>query len=125
MKLSENRADAVRSYLVEQGVSRDSVMAKGFGKTSPVADNATTSGRQMNRRSGGTVASTSRGLSPDFIQRALKVAAQNQFDVFTTVVPAEQSFREIEDLLLIGDSIQVIPAHGCASGKSTSMVASV
>jgi len=50
MKLSENRADAVRSYLVEQGVSRDSVTGKGFGKTSPVADNATAAGRQMNRR---------------------------------------------------------------------------
>lgn len=50
MKLSENRADAVRSYLVEQGVSRESVTAKGFGKTSPVADNATAAGRQMNRR---------------------------------------------------------------------------
>jgi outer membrane protein OmpA-like peptidoglycan-associated protein len=45
MKLSENRADAVRSYLVEQGVSRDSVTAKGFGKTSPVADNATAAAR--------------------------------------------------------------------------------
>jgi outer membrane protein OmpA-like peptidoglycan-associated protein len=50
MKLSENRAEAVRSYLVEQGVSGDSVTAKGFGKTSPVADNATAAGRQMNRR---------------------------------------------------------------------------
>jgi outer membrane protein OmpA-like peptidoglycan-associated protein len=50
MKLSENRADSVRSYLVEQGVSRDSVTAKGFGKTIPVADNATAAGRQMNRR---------------------------------------------------------------------------
>jgi outer membrane protein OmpA-like peptidoglycan-associated protein len=50
MTLSENRANAVRSYLVEQGVSGDAVSAKGFGKTMPVADNATASGRQMNRR---------------------------------------------------------------------------
>jgi outer membrane protein OmpA-like peptidoglycan-associated protein len=50
MKLSENRADAVRSYLVEQGVNRDGVTARGFGKTMPVADNATAAGRQMNRR---------------------------------------------------------------------------
>jgi outer membrane protein OmpA-like peptidoglycan-associated protein len=50
MKLSENRANAVRSYLVEQGVSRDGVNARGFGKTMPVADNATAAGRQMNRR---------------------------------------------------------------------------
>jgi outer membrane protein OmpA-like peptidoglycan-associated protein len=50
MKLSENRANVVRSYLVDQGASSDSVTAKGFGKTVPVADNATAAGRQMNRR---------------------------------------------------------------------------
>jgi outer membrane protein OmpA-like peptidoglycan-associated protein len=50
MTLSENRANAVRSYLVGQGVSADAVSAKGFGKTTPVADNATAAGRQMNRR---------------------------------------------------------------------------
>jgi outer membrane protein OmpA-like peptidoglycan-associated protein len=50
MKLSENRANAVRSYLVAQGVSADAVTSKGFGKTEPVADNGTAAGRQMNRR---------------------------------------------------------------------------
>jgi outer membrane protein OmpA-like peptidoglycan-associated protein len=50
MTLSENRANAVRSYFVEQGVSPDAVTARGFGKTMPVADNATANGRQMNRR---------------------------------------------------------------------------
>jgi outer membrane protein OmpA-like peptidoglycan-associated protein len=48
--LSENRADAVRSYLVEQGVSKDSVTAKGFGNTQPVASNDNSAGRQENRR---------------------------------------------------------------------------
>lgn len=50
MKLSENRADSVRGYLVQQGINSDSVTAKGFGKTLPVADNSTAAGRQMNRR---------------------------------------------------------------------------
>jgi outer membrane protein OmpA-like peptidoglycan-associated protein len=50
MKLSEQRADAVRDYLVQQGLNGDSVTAKGFGKTMPVADNATAAGRQQNRR---------------------------------------------------------------------------
>jgi outer membrane protein OmpA-like peptidoglycan-associated protein len=48
--LSENRAGAVRGYLVEQGVSADSVSAKGFGNTLPVASNDDASGRQENRR---------------------------------------------------------------------------
>jgi len=48
--LSENRADAVRDYLVEQGVAAASVSAKGFGNTSPVVSNSSPSGRQENRR---------------------------------------------------------------------------
>jgi outer membrane protein OmpA-like peptidoglycan-associated protein len=49
-KLSENRADAVRDFLVSQGVSTDNISATGYGKTNPVADNATGQGRQQNRR---------------------------------------------------------------------------
>jgi outer membrane protein OmpA-like peptidoglycan-associated protein len=48
-KLSEQRAGGVRDYLVAQGLT-DSVTARGFGKTQPVADNATSAGRQQNRR---------------------------------------------------------------------------
>jgi outer membrane protein OmpA-like peptidoglycan-associated protein len=49
-KLSENRAGAVRDYLVAQGVATPSVSATGFGNTSPVATNDNASGRQENRR---------------------------------------------------------------------------
>jgi outer membrane protein OmpA-like peptidoglycan-associated protein len=49
-KLSENRANAVRNYLVEQGVVTGSVSAQGYGNTSPVASNDNASGRQENRR---------------------------------------------------------------------------
>ena len=49
-KLSEKRAETVQAYLVEQGLAADSITAKGFGKTMPVADNATAAGRQKNRR---------------------------------------------------------------------------
>jgi len=48
--LSEQRADSVRAYLVEQGVMTGSVTAKGFGKTQPVGTNDTAEGRQINRR---------------------------------------------------------------------------
>jgi len=49
-KLSEQRAESVRSYLIEQGLTLPSVTAEGFGKTVPVADNSTSAGRQKNRR---------------------------------------------------------------------------
>jgi outer membrane protein OmpA-like peptidoglycan-associated protein len=48
--LSENRAGSVRDYLVQQGVSTNSVSAKGFGNTLPVASNDNSAGRQQNRR---------------------------------------------------------------------------
>ena len=48
--LSENRAGAVRNYLVEQGVTTNSVSAKGYGNTLPVASNDNAAGRQENRR---------------------------------------------------------------------------
>ena len=49
-KLSEQRAETTRTYLVEQGLPAEHVTAMGFGKTMPVADNATAAGRQQNRR---------------------------------------------------------------------------
>lgn len=50
LKLSQQRADTVREYLVSQGLADSTVTAKGFGKTDPVADNGTPAGRQKNRR---------------------------------------------------------------------------
>jgi outer membrane protein OmpA-like peptidoglycan-associated protein len=50
MKLSDNRANAVRTYLVGQGVDPSIVASEGFGKSRPVADNSTAAGRQANRR---------------------------------------------------------------------------
>ena len=48
--LSEKRAASVRDYLVDSSVSINNVIARGFGKTRPVADNSTAKGRQLNRR---------------------------------------------------------------------------
>ena len=48
--LSENRAGSVREYLVQQGVSSNSVSSRGFGNSLPVASNDNSAGRQQNRR---------------------------------------------------------------------------
>ena len=50
MKLSQQRADNVKAFLVEQGIAEDRLTAKGLGMTMPVADNSTKEGRQKNRR---------------------------------------------------------------------------
>lgn len=48
--LSERRAEAVRQFLIANGVSADRVTARGYGEMSPVASNKTAAGRQLNRR---------------------------------------------------------------------------
>lgn len=49
-QLSEKRAASVRDYLAQQGIPISSVAVMGFGKTQPIASNATAAGRQQNRR---------------------------------------------------------------------------
>ena len=49
-RLSERRAESVRTYLVQQKIAATSVDAEGFGESRPVASNASPAGRQQNRR---------------------------------------------------------------------------
>ena len=49
-KLSNDRANAVRDYLIEKGCEAKDISAKGFGEIQPVADNTSESGRSANRR---------------------------------------------------------------------------
>lgn len=50
LKLSQQRADNVKAFLVEQGIDSTRLTAKGLGMSMPVADNSTKEGRQKNRR---------------------------------------------------------------------------
>ena len=48
--LSQRRAEAVKQYLVNSGLSGDRIVARGYGETNPVATNSTPAGRAENRR---------------------------------------------------------------------------
>lgn len=50
MNLSQQRAEAVRNYLISKGIAADRLTAKGYGESQPVADNETDEGRFKNRR---------------------------------------------------------------------------
>jgi len=50
LKLSEQRANVVRSYLIRKGVPADRITAIGYGLEKPIADNKTSKGRAANRR---------------------------------------------------------------------------
>lgn len=49
-QLSEKRANALREYLIKQGVPAESLTAVGYGQENPIADNSTEEGRTKNRR---------------------------------------------------------------------------
>ena len=50
LKLSQRRAESVRTFLISAGVAPDRMEARGFGETVPIADNRTDAGRGQNRR---------------------------------------------------------------------------
>ncbi|MEM1359278.1 MAG: OmpA family protein [Bacteroidota bacterium] len=50
LKLSEQRAESVKAYLIEQGVAASRITTQGFGESRPVASNETEEGRAKNRR---------------------------------------------------------------------------
>jgi OmpA-OmpF porin, OOP family len=50
LQLSKDRAAAVRTYLIENGISADRLSSEGYGETKPVASNKTKAGKAKNRR---------------------------------------------------------------------------
>jgi OOP family OmpA-OmpF porin len=50
LKLSQRRADAVKSYLISKGANGTTLTARGYGKSQPLASNSTKEGRAQNRR---------------------------------------------------------------------------
>src|SRR3984957_18821439 len=87
VKLSEQRADAVKDFLGEQGVSPSSITAQGFGKAEPVATNDTPEGRQRNRRVEIVVNGDSIGTSASASARP---SNQNSAPASTTSLPREE-----------------------------------
>lgn len=50
LTLSQDRAEAVASWLIDYGVERSRLTANGYGEEKPIASNKTDAGRQKNRR---------------------------------------------------------------------------
>jgi outer membrane protein OmpA-like peptidoglycan-associated protein len=90
VKLSEQRADSVKDFLGEQGVSLSSITAQGFGKAEPVATNDTAEGQQRNRRVEIVVNGDSIGTSTTATARP---SNQNLSPASSTNLPREEESR--------------------------------
>jgi outer membrane protein OmpA-like peptidoglycan-associated protein len=81
-KLSDQRADTVKNFLVSQGVNPETVSAQGYGESYPVASNETSQGRQLNRRVelvvSGEVIGVSIGVPPGQTGNPANPAAPSQ-----------------------------------------------
>ena len=64
-RLSQQRAESVRSFLASQGVNSSSITTQGFGPSDPIASNDTAAGRQQNRRVELVVSGSSIGQAAD------------------------------------------------------------
>lgn len=59
-KLSERRAESVKSYMVSNGIDGEKIVTEGKGELEPVADNKTKEGRRLNRRATVTIMGVSK-----------------------------------------------------------------
>jgi outer membrane protein OmpA-like peptidoglycan-associated protein len=64
MKLSRDRAESVKNYLISQGVSTEKLKSVGFGEGRPITENQTPEGRANNRRVEIIISRPTRGASP-------------------------------------------------------------
>jgi outer membrane protein OmpA-like peptidoglycan-associated protein len=76
--LSQNRAQAVRDFLVSQGVSPNNITSQGFGEADPVADNTSASGRAQNRRVNMVVSGDAIGIGESQSASATPQTQSNQ-----------------------------------------------
>lgn len=96
-KLSENRADAVKNFLISQGVQQNNITSTGYGMSNPVADNSTSKGRAQNRRVQLVVSGDAIGLkeaapsaATDVPQQATPAPAQPANPTGTANPPEQQ-----------------------------------
>jgi len=102
-RLSQQRAESVRSFLASQGVNSSSITTQGFGPSDPIASNDTAAGRQQNRRvelvvSGSSIGQAVNQNAPDqTTNSAAPTSTSNQAEpaqpanTNQTAVPAGQS----------------------------------
>jgi OOP family OmpA-OmpF porin len=102
LKLSQRRADAAVGYLVDnEKIARSRLSAVGYGESRPIADNATSEGKQANRRLNTVIACATdlAGLKP--LPARVTMALEIQFDPYESKILPESrdELRKLADFL--------------------------
>jgi outer membrane protein OmpA-like peptidoglycan-associated protein len=104
-KLSEARAGSVRTALIADGISPDQIATKGYGKSKPVATNATPEGRQQNRRVEMMV------FNPSSSNEDTTISALKALLPFRQTGPATMVEEELTGVVNIGESGKVMVSN--------------
>lgn len=118
LKLSQERADAVRNALIAKGIATDRLEAEGYGSQHPVASNATDEGRAQNRRMALRVIDTGSGIVADNdttevdeadkeMTEAERAELRRKNPLFAVFQPSNQAKGPIVGTALVADTAQV------------------
>ncbi|HWZ23318.1 MAG TPA: OmpA family protein, partial [Cytophagaceae bacterium] len=91
-KLSEKRGAAVVNYMIKNGISKERLVAKGYGKIKPLAPNETDEGRQFNRRTELKILDTS--FAPIHKLNNVAIDYRNEYGTLDRSGGTKKTFRK-------------------------------
>lgn len=103
LNLSDNRAEAVRQYLIGRGIDGERMTVKGYGEAQPVADNGTNEGRELNRRvelkvtEGGAAVAPAAEAAPTEEAAPAEEAAATESEPAAEAMPVEGEAAPVEE----------------------------
>ncbi len=96
LRLSQERVNSVRNYLVNKGIAGDRIVAQGYGETKPVVSNSTEEGRAQNRRV--EVKIIEKPVGREGVQQTLVDVKDVKKENTTTISTAQQNLTGTEML---------------------------
>lgn len=111
MKLSQQRADSVVSYLVNEiGIAPSRLTAVGYGETRPIADNSTNEGREANRRIDAVIACVTDIANLKVVPARITMAMEIQYGPYKTDIEPQyrEGLNQVADYMKANPSVNAV-----------------